>query len=381
MAPKLSKLAKATATAMKRPAGAQPAPAAKKWHDGSETAGDPKYVAALSVNVEDSESAEEGTIDDRRTSRAQRWIFEAHIKEFPKEVQDRYKSMKDTGSKQPGKVKERNKLVNAYIPRHAEWTDKPSPKSSTVEELMEHFIEHKDEDKSVGLSKTIMLASIFHGNRQLFDEAVENQELLEDEETGNWHFQQKTKSRSESSKKGTTGRKVYEVEGANFAKAMGALMDLNIRTEEPWMKYQLKAKSKAVKNSMATEADYAILQESFDGVTRVTTSIRKVAMEMLKMAGGDAGEAGQDMARKGVEHCKLVVASQTLVEDLLMTPREQVNSVQVAECLRAAAKPYRQLVCFYNELVAMHSHYNKSNKKTGGAASSAQGSKFKALAM
>jgi hypothetical protein len=108
----------------------------------------------------------------------------------------------------------------------------------------------------------------------------------------------------------------------------------------------------------------------------VTTAIRRVAMDLTKMAGDDGGHAGRDMAKSGIELCKEAVPSQNVVEELLMTPRENVTSAKVRAALVEAAKPYRQLVAFYNELVALHAHHTKG---TGGASSSTSSAKFRPL--
>ncbi len=59
-----------------------------------------------------------------------------------------------------------------------------------------------------------------------------------------------------------------------------------------------------------------------------------------------------------------------------MTPVGELEKAMIQSALVAAAGPYRNLVTYYNELVAIHKH---NAGKIPGAAGSSSGSKLKAL--
>jgi hypothetical protein len=237
---KLGKMAMKAATMKKPAASTAPEP---KWHDAQIV----PVKTAKSVNDEGSESAEDGVTDDRTTNRAQRWVFENHLHDLPQYVKKKYAELKDPASKIPGKQKQRNQLINAHVPRHAKWTAKPEPKESTVSSIFEHSIEKSSEDKSNGLKKTIMLASVFHGNRELFKEAIDEGDLWEDEDTGLWHYASRVKSRKEIMKRSAIGKRSYDAVGDEFMKGMAALIDLNISVDVPWM--QAEARQGEVRES------------------------------------------------------------------------------------------------------------------------------------
>ncbi len=79
---------------------------------------------------------------------------------------------------------------------------------------------------------------------------------------------------------------------------------------------------------------------------------------------------------RAIELCKAVLPSQSVVEDLLMTPQHTVSSVRVKQALSDAAGPYRDLVVFYNELAALYAHHAKAAKTSG---TSTPSNKFKYL--
>ncbi len=62
------------------------------------------------------------------------------------------------------------------------------------------------------------------------------------------------------------------------------------------------------------------------------------------------------MALKGVHFSKDVTPSQDRVECLLMSSRDAITRAESKNALKAAAPPYRNLITFYNELLAIYKH-------------------------
>jgi hypothetical protein len=71
----------------------------------------------------------------------------------------------------------------------------------------------------------------------------------------------------------------------------------------------------------------------------------------------------------------MIIPSQNTVEELLYKDKSEVLGGEVREALQAAAGPYKELITYYNELVAVHRHVVNNS----GAASGSAG-RFKAIA-
>ncbi len=79
------------------------------------------------------------------------------------------------------------------------------------------------------------------------------------------------------------------------------------------------------------------------------------------------------MALKGVQLCSDVIPAPNRVECLLMSSRDVITSEEIKNALKAAAPPYRSLITFYNELLAIYKH---NSSQAGGP-----GVKLKPLAL
>ena len=77
----------------------------------------PKQVRAANVNSD--QDLADGELDQRPTSRSQKWVFEKNLDHAPEEVQAEYRALKDPSNKQHGKQVRINELVNACVPRQA----------------------------------------------------------------------------------------------------------------------------------------------------------------------------------------------------------------------------------------------------------------------
>ena len=116
----------------------------------------------------------------------------------------------------------------------------------------------------------------------------------------------------------------------------------------------------------ATDHQMQLLQESFDSVTRMTMAIKKMATEIMgnlsdKALGG--GNAKQ-MAKRGLQMLKDLVAPTQTIEELLVTERSEVDGATVEEALEAARGPYKAVLDFYSDLRTIYqSHGGKMKKK------------------
>lgn len=348
-----------------RQQGARKRPAA--WHEVQV-----KSYVAPSMNSDD--DMPDGEVDDRRVSRAQRYVFEAHLREVPEDVVKRYKELKDPNVKAPGKQRELNKILNAYVPRQTGWKGKLAPKRATVEQVIHKESRHTDRQSRIGMSETVFIGKVFNGHRELFDEAVAKGDVWQ--VGGKWYYSEEEERVDDIDSNFLKGNQIMDIEPTAFKSAMCQLMDLQPKMELEWR--QVGGTDPSVMNkrggkAMATDEDLMILQESFDSVTRVTSAIRAVAMAMR---GGGFTSNSTAMAQRGIQLCREVVPSQNDVEQMLMQERTKITAEDVRTCLRNAAEPYRNLVTFYNELLAI---YKLRNSSTASSSSGRVSQRFKPL--
>ncbi|CAK0896209.1 unnamed protein product [Prorocentrum cordatum] len=354
---------------VKKPAAA---PAGAKWHASALAAPE---KAVKSVNeAEGAKSEEDGVLDDRQTSRAQRCVFEHSQADIRKDDWNKYQELGSKECKIPGKMKQRAQIVNACVSRSATYKDSVQVKARTLEAITSRTVSKGKEDAVVGMSKNCMIGTVFAGSKQLFQEAINDNEIYENPEDGLWYSRTKKISVKDVTSHAVRGTKTQEAaDDSTFRSALADMMEVGCSVKENWLQALKGPRGKpSLKNqdNKPDATDFEILQESFDSVTQVTSAMKRVAVELCKT---NSNAAGSDMARRGVQLCRDVVPSQDEIERLLMAGPDSTTKKEVAAALQAAAGPYRQLIEYYNELVAIHEHHQK-----GGSSSSA-GAKFKAI--
>ena len=303
---------------------------------------------------------------NRSTSRAQRYVFEQSLHELPDKVQKLYRRYKDPAKKMAGKTKAANKIINMYVSRSSSWKGSLKPKEATIAAVLEKTNRDVDRNQKCGMSKNVMIGKIFAGNKELFAEALAEDEVWE--ENGKWYHDEHHVAKSKEIVGSTIGTKTSDVSTDKFNSAMAALMDIQPSMDEDWMRSSTisgKKTPRMIDNLSATDNDFLVLQESFDSVTRVTSAIRAVAVALGK--GGGMTTNAEMMAKRGVQLCKDVVPSQERVEEILMKSKTTISKESVQKTLRDAAGPYRNLVTFYNELLAEYQLHAKASS-SGSAA-------------
>eukprot|EP00959_Pyramimonas_sp_CCMP1952_P448167 9384365-Pyramimonas_sp.AAC.1 len=103
--------------------------------------------------------------------------------------------------------------------------------------------------------------------------------------------------------------------------------------------------------------------------------MKRVAMGLCK---GDPTLGSTDLAKKGIQLCKDVIPSQETIERLLMTPKTETTKSEITKAMAVAAGPYKMLIEYYNELVAVHAHHRKQQSS---GSSGSRGSKFKPITL
>ena len=85
-------------------------------------------------DADDDAEVADGESDERPTSRAQRYVFERHLYTLSEEIQAEWKELSKAGGP-GGKQARKNAVVNACVPRSADYKTKGSLKLMTLEKV------------------------------------------------------------------------------------------------------------------------------------------------------------------------------------------------------------------------------------------------------
>lgn len=223
-----------------------------------------------------------------------------------------------------------------------------------------------------------MIGKVFSGSRELFNAAIADHEV-EQGSDGLFYYATKSKRKELIHSEGAHASRLHNVANEEQLRGLLAGFATEIEDNPDWCDFGTQSISKRAKpalDSTASQHDHQMLQESFDAVTRVTTQIRKVGHDLLNLRGG---QGGAELARRGLALCRSIVEPQAKVEELMLREREQVTSMDVKTALQECAGPYRELIEFYNELVALHKHHHRDAGSSGSGAGSA--GKFKTMSL
>ncbi|CAK0795788.1 unnamed protein product, partial [Prorocentrum cordatum] len=101
-----------------------------------------------------------------------RFVFENNREFLPKEQVAEYDRLRDPATKQRGKEKLINGIINACVPRNASYKSTPDVKSNVVFKMLRKTDTKSDATQNHGMEKFVMIGSRFAGNEDLFNKAV-----------------------------------------------------------------------------------------------------------------------------------------------------------------------------------------------------------------
>ena len=168
------------------------------------------------------EDYEDGEADPRQTSRAQRCVFEANLDQVADTDKAFYMTLGQKDCVHPGKMKERAKIVNAHVSRDASYTSKITPKERTLEQITARTVEKNNEQQKQGLTKNVMIGSKFGASKELFQAALDDNEIWE--EDGLYYSTSKTFTMTDKMSKTALGQSTWE--GGDDKEFMSALADM-----------------------------------------------------------------------------------------------------------------------------------------------------------
>jgi hypothetical protein len=262
-----------------------------------------------------------GQTDGTTTTRAQRYMFLKCLGDVDQKDAAEYHRLKD--SKEIGKQNKMNVIVNRCIPKNVDYGSKIDPTSSVIFQATKKIATEDAIDTSQGYSETVMIGLLFAGHRELFNEAKLKGEIYQDEDDGLWYNKSKTKRSTSSITEEVEGKKAFRADPKEYGGLLASLMD-NMESNPRWLKMGNKALNNKVKDAEPSDQDMLMVQEAFDGVTRVTSAIKKVARELVSAG---MTTTSSDLARRGLQLCKNVVESQDAIEAMMF--KSQLSSTKV----------------------------------------------------
>ena len=153
-----------------------------------------------------------------------------------------------------------------------------------------------------------MIGQLFAGDENLFSKAEAAKEVWQDGQ-GLWRSKQFVEEEDDSHIKTIRGSTIWDAKSSEELMALlGNLEEAQELVSKPqtWLlpdtgEPKFKMPRAGIQDESATAAEYMLLQESFDGVSRVTNAIRRCSHDMNQFDGYSA----RDMAERGVALCKV----------------------------------------------------------------------------
>jgi hypothetical protein len=135
---------------MKRPAA---------WHEANDKTA--KNTGRQGKH-EDGDDVADGEVDDRTTSRAQRYVFENSLSSglIPEDFVKRYKLLKSSQHSEAGKTKKANAIINSFVPRNSGFKGTIVPKTATIERVMTRESRNVDQERQVGYAELVFIGKV-----------------------------------------------------------------------------------------------------------------------------------------------------------------------------------------------------------------------------
>ena len=250
-----------------------------------------------------------------------------------------------------GKQAKKDEIIMKYVPMTDDYKAKFKPDVIKCAKQSKKEFTNRDQQQEEGMSRSLMLYTIFHGNKANML-ACENDGGILEGADGQMYTKKTLKVKrwdDSESVKGTITflpstiadmslvmcemvQALPDVEQTkNFTRANGSLALCGLTSNKP-----------------PTDIDMLMLQDSFDSITKVTTSIKQVARVIF--SSGKA-TATSDIAKRGFELCKQIVPASEDMEKMMFMERQNLERGSVCDAVANAEAPYLELLKYYNELV------------------------------
>ena len=109
---------------------------------------------------------------------------------------------------------ERNVITNAWRPRNSSYMSKLMPKTAAVDIVKNVYNVGRNDDESTGMTRNIMVGSLFTGNGNVAAEANGTEEVWL-EQDGLWYHREKEWLKHSGNLDASVGTKHYELKPAD----------------------------------------------------------------------------------------------------------------------------------------------------------------------
>ena len=300
--------------------------------------------------------------DRSPTTRAQRHVFKMYFSTLPIEVQNRFNEARVSNS--TGKQAVINSIINDFVDKTAKYNSDLKVKAKYLTQRVQKFDRSSVAENYKGKTRTEMLGIL--GSESLLNLGIQCGDITEETHHGRkFYFMTEISKKRE---KGVTEEDTATRESdmtlstenfLSFATEARAMMDTN------WKGFALEDTSAGSSSEGNRDErppdDKAMmkLQESFDGMTRITLHVKRMAVELCRAAPSDST---QEMVNKGMTLCRDLVGPSNHIENMLTSRRESLTLGQVKTALRNAAQTFEQLERFEQEVSLLHKHYCGAKK-------------------
>lgn len=300
--------------------------------------------------------------DRSTTTRAQRHVFKMYFSTLPIEVQNRFNEARVSNS--TGKQAVINAIINNFVDKTAKYNSDLKVKAQYLTQRVQKFDRSSVAENDKGKTRTEMLGIL--GSESLLNQGVQCGDITEETHHGRkfYFMTEISKKRERGVKETDTASRESDMTLStenflSFATEARAMMDTN------WKGFALEDTSAGSSSEGNRDErppdDKAMmkLQESFDGMTRITLHVKRMAVELCRAAPSDST---QEMVNKGMTLCRDLVGPSNHIENMLTSRRESLTLGQVKTALRNAAQTFEQLERFEQEVSLLHKHYCGAKK-------------------
>ena len=226
---------------------------------------------------------------------------------LPQEVQQEYKALTET--KQRGKEKAINRLINSCVPRNSKYGGQIKPRENTISKMIRSTDSFSAGKIGIGMDKLVMIGSRFGASKELFEEARAANQVREDPKTGKWYVTDHVVEKKRTTDDTTQGASTAAVDQTAMLSFFASMEELP-EASGAWMLEDgagsgSASGSKGPDDGAADANDMKLLQESFDAVSRTTIAIKNMGKDLVQAR---ATESSVDLAKRGMDLCKAPAA-------------------------------------------------------------------------
>ena len=214
---------------------------------------------------EDSENAPDGTLDERTTTRTQRYVFTKNLHLIDDDIKRRYLFLRNPKNRVAGKQTEINQIINSHVDRAATGKMPLSVRQKTLQKFRNAYVKSEEGHMAEGLDWYVLIGTTFAGNETLATKAFDAGQVIEKD--GKFYTSTHQILRSRVTKDGYAAHQCFgNLEDTKTF--LGLMSELQDELEEEdiglqWIAFaEKKQPNQAALQGVAGEAEEALMQDS-----------------------------------------------------------------------------------------------------------------------